>query len=441
VDALLPLRRPVPPELVSLLESQAGPAILLSPTYRIVATNQAYRDHYANELTVGTSRCFEISHGYDSPCDQNGESCPLKQAAETRQPARAFHVHQSPSGPEHVDVKLTPLLDERGEVSYYLERVKVIDSASARGHGTFVGRSAAFTRVVELIQRAAQFEVPVLVLGESGTGKELAANALHAAGSRATGPFVPVECSGLPEALFESELFGHARGAFTGAESSHTGLVEAAKGGTLFLDEIGDVPLSMQIKLLRLIESGTYRRVGETQRRPLEARVVLATHRDLASGVRDGWFRRDLYYRINAFPIELPPLRDRRDDLPLLVDAILQATGSSKTLDTAALRWLEQQSLPGNVRELRNLLERAHMLADGDTIGVPHLSPLGSTGQPPSTALQWARPEIRPLRDVEREYLTWARDSFSGERSELAVKLGLSERTLYRKLKALEDET
>ena len=438
MDALVKLRRPVPPELVSLLEARPGPTILLSPTYRIVATNQAYRDHYADDLVLGRSRCFEVSHGYASPCDENGESCPLKQALETRRASRAFHVHQSPSGPEHVDVQLTPLFDEHGEVSYFLEAVEVIDAASARGTGTFVGRSAAFNRVVELIQRAAKFDVPVLVLGESGTGKELAAKALHAAGPRATGPFVPVECSGLPEALFESELFGHARGAFTGAEKAHTGLVEAAKGGTLFLDEIGDVPLSMQIKLLRLIESGTYRRVGETVRHPLEARVVLATHRDLARGVREGWFRRDLYYRINAFPITLPPLRERRDDLPLLVDAILQSTGCDKRLDDAASKWLQRHPLPGNVRELRNLLERANMLADGDVISVAHLAPLDRGLNASSETSRWSRDEIRPLRDVEREYLTWARDNFDGERSELATKLGLSERTLYRKLKSLD---
>ena len=422
-----------------MLEAQPGPAILLSPTYRIVATNAAYRAHYTDELVLGSSRCFEISHGYTSPCDENGESCPLKQARETRRASRAFHIHQSPCGPEHVDVQLTPLFDERGEVSYFLEAVEVIDAASARGTGTFVGRSSAFTRVVELIHRAAKFDVPVLVLGESGTGKELAAKALHAAGPRATGPFVPVECSGLPEALFESELFGHARGAFTGAERSHAGLVEAAKGGTLFLDEIGDVPPSMQIKLLRLIESGTYRRVGETVRRPLEARVVLATHRDLSDGVREGWFRRDLYYRINAFPITLPPLRARREDLPLLVATLLESLGCDKRLDDDALKWLERHPLPGNVRELRNLLERANMLADCEVIGVAHLGTLGSEREPTTDGARWARAEVRPLRDVEREYLAWARDNFEGERGELAAKLGLSARTLYRKLKSLED--
>ncbi len=439
MDDLVTLRRPVPAELVSLLESQAGPAILLSPSYEIVATNRAYRDHYDNEVVLGQSHCYAVSHGYDSPCDENGESCPLRQATQTLRPARVFHVHQSPHGPEHVDVQLTPLLDGDGQVAFFLEQVQVIEAASAAGTGTFVGRSVSFMRVVELIQRAAQFDVPVLVLGESGTGKELAAKALHAAGSRRDGPFVPVECSGLPEALFESELFGHTRGAFTGADKSHEGLVDAAKGGTLFLDEIGDVPPSMQIKLLRLIESGTYRRVGETQRRPLEARIVLATHRDLELGVREGWFRRDLFYRINAFPIELPALRDRRDDLALLVNTILDNSGCTKTLDAAALAWLEQHPLPGNVRQLRNLLERAQMLADGDEIRLEHLSATGpSPRQGGEGAAAWSRAEIRPLRDVEREYLMWARDNFEGERSELANKLGLSERTLYRKLSSLD---
>lgn len=439
MDPLVNLRRPVPAELVSLLESQSGPAILLSPNYTVVATNAAYRNHYENDLVVGTSRCFEVSHGYATPCNENGESCPLQEAASTRRPARAFHVHQSPTGPEHVDVQLTPLLDEHGEISYFLEQVQVIEASSARAQGTFVGRSPAFMRVVELIQRAARFDVPVLVLGESGTGKELAAKALHGAGPRAGGPFVPVECSGLPEALFESELFGHARGAFTGADKAYTGLVEAAKGGTLFLDEIGDVPLSMQIKLLRLIESGTYRRVGETERRPLEARVVLATHRNLSLGVTEGWFRRDLFYRINAFPIELPPLRQRTGDLPLLVDAILESTGCRKRLGPAAMQWLEAHPLPGNVRQLRNLLERAHMLSDGDTITVAHLgSPDSLEPAPAGDVPGWAKPELRPLREVERAYLGWARDTFTGERSELAARLGLSERTLYRKLKGLD---
>lgn len=435
---LVTLRRPVPAELVPLLENQPGPAILLSPSYEIVATNRAYRDHYDNEVVLGKSRCFEVSHGYDSPCDENGESCPLRQATQTLRSARVFHVHQSPHGPEHVDVQLTPLLDDDGQVAFFLEQVQVIEAASAKGSGAFVGRSAAFMHVVELIQRAARFDVPVLVLGESGTGKELAAKALHAAGSRRGGPFVPVECSGFPEALFESELFGHTRGAFTGADKSHAGLVDAAKGGTLFLDEIGDVPPSMQIKLLRLIESSTYRRVGETQRRPLEARIVLATHRDLELGVREGWFRRDLFYRINAFPIELPPLRDRPGDLRLLVETILDSSGCTKRVHGGALAWLEQHPLPGNVRQLRNLLERAQMLADGDEIRLEHFDGLrpsverGGEQNAPS-----ARPEIRPLREVEREYLMWARDHFEGERSELATKLGLSERTLYRKLRSL----
>lgn len=433
MDELVPLRRPVPSELVAQLECKAGPAILLSSDYEIVATNQAYRDHYDNEIHLGTSRCYEVSHGYTTPCDDNGESCPLRQATDSRRRARVFHVHQSPAGPEHVDVQLTPIIDGEGDISYFIEEIRVLETTSAKT-GSFVGRSSAFMRVIELIERASGFDVPVLILGESGTGKELAAKALHAAGPQRNGPFVPVECSGLPDALFESELFGHTRGAFTGADRHHTGLVEAAKGGTLFLDEIGDVPLSMQIKLLRLIESGTYRRVGETERRPLEARIVLATHRNLERGIEEGWFRADLYYRINAFPIELPPLRERRDDLRLLVDAILTSSGCSKTLDERAFAWLQRHPLPGNVRQLRNLLERGQMLADEDTIRLEHF-----TASPQQLSTEAPAPtKIRTLREVEREYLRWARDNFEGERSDLASKLGVSERSLYRKLKTLE---
>lgn len=427
------LRRPVPADVVSDLERKPDPAILLSLDYEIVATNQAYREHYDNEIILGTSRCYEVSHGYDTPCDDNGESCPLRQATASRGLARVFHVHQSAAGPEHVDVQLTPVIDGDGDITYFVEEIRVLETTDAKS-GSFVGRSSAFMRVIELIQRASGFNVPVLVLGESGTGKELAAKALHAAGPQREGPFVPVECSGLPDALFESELFGHTRGAFTGADRQHIGLVEAAKGGTLFLDEIGDVPLSMQVKLLRLIESGTYRRVGETQRQPLEARIVLATHRNLERGIEEGWFRPDLYYRINAFPIELPPLRERRGDLRLLVDAILASSGCAKTVDERAFAWLERQPLPGNVRQLRNLLERGQMLADEDTIRLEHFTGATQRVQTQAPSLE----TIRTLREVEREYLRWARDSFPGERSELASKLGLSERSLYRKLKNLE---
>ncbi len=441
---LTQIRTPVSAELASTLEHIREPAILLSRDYRVLAMNDAYRAHYgADGVVTGESRCFHISHGYDSPCDENGESCPLRATLDSRRVSRVFHVHQSPEGPEHVDVELRPIFDDEGDIRYFIEKIHVIEEASATVDGQFVGRSPAFMRVVELLRRAAQGDVPVLLLGESGSGKELAARALHSASNAARGPFVPVECTGLPEALFESELFGHARGAFTGADRARSGLVEAAASGTLFLDEIGDVPLSMQVKLLRLIESGTFRRVGDTELRPAQFRLVLATHRDLDAMVREGTFRQDLYYRINAFPVQLPPLRERPGDIPLLAEAMLRTIGTSKRLGLAALKALQTYGFPGNVRELKNILERAVLLADQDVIELHHLPMLvqDGAGLPPPT-LPYSLFEgshdsdIRPLRDVEADYLRWAEANFDGDRRELARQLGVSERTLYRKLES-----
>ncbi len=442
-EAQLSTPRPSP-QLREELEAITEPAILLSRDYRILAANAAYAAHYGTRPKAGVDRCFAVSHGYESPCDENGESCPLRASLASRATERVFHVHEHAEGPEHVDVELRPILDDAGEVRFFLEIITPLTLASARAAGAFVGRGAAFLEVLGLLKRAAPSEVPVLLLGESGTGKELAARALHAASERREGPFVPVECSGLGEGLFESELFGHARGAFTGAHARKTGLVEAAAGGTLFLDEIGDVPLALQVKLLRLLESGTYRPVGDVQPRRADFRLVCATHRDLDARVADGRFRRDLYFRINAFPVPMPPLRERREDLPLLTEALLRGTG--KRVGPAGLAVLRAHDWPGNVRELRNVLERAVLLADRELIEPRHL--LGGR-VPEARALSTAGPwpwgdDVLPLAEVEARYVRWAAARLSGDRRRLADALGLSERTLYRRLRdarAQDDES
>ncbi|MEM1416527.1 MAG: sigma-54 dependent transcriptional regulator [Myxococcota bacterium] len=344
-------------------------------------------------------------------------------------------MHDHADGPEHVDVELRPILDAAGEIRFFLEVVTPLTLASARAAGAFVGRGPAFLEVLGLLRRAAPSEVPVLILGESGTGKELAARALHAASERREGPFVPVECSGLGEGLFESELFGHAKGAFTGAHARKTGLVEAAAGGTLFLDEIGDVPLALQVKLLRLLESGTYRPVGDVQPRRADFRLVCATHRDLDARVADGRFRRDLYFRINAFPVPMPPLRERREDLPLLTEALLRGTG--KRLGPEGLETLRGHDWPGNVRELRNVLERAVLLSDRELLEPRHL--LGrrlEPSEPAPAAGPWPWGDaVLPLAEVEARYVRWAAARLPGDRRQLADALGLTERTLYRRLR------
>jgi two-component system, NtrC family, response regulator HydG len=260
-----------------------------------------------------------------------------------------------------------------------------------------------------------------------------------------------VDCASLPETLFESELFGHERGAFTGANTGKPGLVEAASGGTLFLDEVGDIPLPMQVKLLRLLESGTYRRVGSTELRRTDVRVVAATHRDLKGMVADGCFREDLYYRMSTFPITLPALRDRVEDIPLLAVALLARVAPQRrmSLSTGALAVLQRHAFPGNVRELRNVLERAALLADGASIEPVHVERALGSDEPASArrASGPTSPEGLPasasdasLRSVERAALQAQLKAHRGSRAELARKLGISERSLYRKLRDIDQE-
>ncbi|KIF83780.1 Fis family transcriptional regulator [Noviherbaspirillum autotrophicum] len=426
--------------LISYLEQEAQPMIVLDTEYNILAANTAYQRQFgtADKPYIG-HKCYRVSHHYHVPCDQAGEHCPMKKAFEKRGPDRVLHIHHTPRGPEHVDVELRPILDEQREVVAYVERLAVVRNASARPSAEgLVGRSAAFNAALSALQRVAPSMLPVLLQGESGTGKELFARAVHEASERAHGPFVVVDCSGLTETLFESELFGHEKGSFTGANARKHGLVEMAQGGTLFLDEIGDVPLAMQVKLLRLIESGTFRRVGGLETLHADFRLVSATHKPLKAMMADGRFRQDLYYRISAFPIHLPALRERNDDIPLLVNSMLQRSAAGKgkiTLDPAAMRRLQAYDWPGNIRELRNVLERALLFADDRVIRLEHLpTDLHPTvGAPPTATLQGMTTAGAPADETLRQALR----SFSGTRRELAAHLGMSERTLYRRMKAL----
>jgi DNA-binding NtrC family response regulator len=240
----------------------------------------------------------------------------------------------------------------------------------ALGFENLLGRSPAMTKIFELVRKAARSDANILVLGESGTGKELIARAIHANSPRATQPFVPVDCASLPEPLLESELFGHEKGAFTGAVKAKRGLIEVADRGTLFLDEIGELPMTLQAKLLRVLQERQLRHVGGTAQIDVDVRVVSATNRDLRESVAKSQFREELYYRVNVIAIELPPLRGRAGDLELLAHAFLKRYGGERVtgFDAAALQALEAYAWPGNVRELQNVIERACALADGDRI-------------------------------------------------------------------------
>lgn len=438
------------PELMSYLDGLSEPHILFDQQYRILAANHAYRKQFSPEHSVVGRTCYEVSHHFHVPCDQAGESCPLARARESGQRERVVHLHHTPRGEEYVNIELVPLLDARGEQAYFVEKMQALEVAHGRPIANgLIGRSPAFQTMLELVARVAPSMATVMLLGESGTGKELVARALHDASERAQRALVVVDCASIPESLFEAELFGHERGAFTGANFARGGLVEAASGGTLFLDEAGDIPLTMQVKLLRLLESGTYRRVGNSELRHADIRVVSATHRDLAGMVANGTFREDLYYRLATFPIHLPALRDRRDDIPMLTAALLARIDPKRKLKISATAeaFLRTQPFFGNVRELRNLLERGSILCDGDTLEPAHLllavqagvqMPTKTRTESGLTPLAPAQHPTQPLRAAEKDALRQLVMRHTGSRAELAQSLGISTRSLYRKLRDLE---
>jgi transcriptional regulator with PAS, ATPase and Fis domain len=294
-----------------------------------------------------------------------------------------------------------------------------------------IGRSAALCEVMRLVERAAPTDKAILIQGETGTGKELIARALHRASQRADQPMIVINCAALTESLLESELFGHEKGAFTGAVNAKQGLFELADGGTLMIDEIGEMPGSLQAKLLRVLEDGSYRRVGSLQECRVDVRLLAATNRDMAQEVKAGRFREDLYYRINVLSLELPPLRNREGDIPLLVERFL---GPSWRIEPAAMQALERYAWPGNIRQLINVIERSKILAEDSVIRLEDLP-----------AEMRSPPEIRracdcssgSLEQIERAHVVEVLEREQGNKVRAARALGVTRRSLYRLLKRL----
>ncbi|MEY3953914.1 MAG: hypothetical protein RLZZ397_794 [Pseudomonadota bacterium] len=438
-------------ELSSFIDGLTEPHILIDTEYRVLFANSSYKRNFQlSDEQLRGRHCYEVSHQYDKPCDQMGESCPMALAKASKDKARVLHLHHTPHGEQYVNIAITPLVHPNGEVHGFIERMDPIHHVhhEAKAQG-LTGQSAAFKKMLSWVGRVANTQASVLLLGETGTGKELLAQSIHATSDRRHKSFVPVDCSSLTETLFESELFGHEKGAFTDAHRAKAGLVETAHEGTLFLDEVGDIPLSMQVKLLRLLETGTYRRVGSPEQRHANVRIVSATHRNLDDMVQQGLFRRDLYHRLSTFPIQIPPLREREDDIPLLVDSLLQRMSSQYgkvKVEESALTWLRKQTFQGNIRELRNLLERAVILAETSTLNRSVLqmaSQMGQAGahtdEPESTPLAPNKHDSeQTLQHHQDQYLLDQLQTFKGSKAELARSLGLSERTLYRKIKELQ---
>lgn len=312
---------------------------------------------------------------------------------------------------------------------------------AVRGKTDIIGESAPMQRVKTLIERIAPTESSVLIQGETGTGKELVARSIHEHSDRAKKPFVPVNCGALPENLVESELFGHKKGAFTGADTPRKGLIEVANGGTLFLDELGELDKTMQVKLLRFLESGEVRRVGENEAFHVDVRIVCATNRDLQEMVKEGTFREDLFFRVNTFEIHLPPLRERKEDIPSLARTLVarhlkRPSVPESILDSTTVDALRRHDWSGNVRELANAVEHACILSGGQTILPEHL-PRNVTGKAAATGrpflvTNFARP--LSLREIEQEVIEQTLDKNHGDKPLTADELGIALKTLYNKL-------
>ena len=348
--------------------------------------------------------------------------------------------------PFEVDELIVQLerIDSHRAVRRELEQARVA-LLERRGDTTIVGQSSAIRRVLTMVDTVGASDVPTLVTGESGTGKELVARMLHERSSRRARPFVVVNCGALTETLIEAELFGHERGAFTGAVRKRDGRFKAADGGTLFLDEIAELPLSAQAKILRVLQEGTFEPLGTNQTAKVDVRIISATHRDLKRRTVENLFREDLFYRINVIQIELPSLRDRLEDLPLLFHHFLQRFAAKgrplPTVTPAAWAALATYSYPGNVREFSHAVEHACILSGGVAIDLHHLPPtIARSGDDLPDGTVTALPPLRPLslaiKDFEREYLTRAVRAAGGRRGRAAELLGISRKSLWEKLRA-----
>ena len=324
-------------------------------------------------------------------------------------------------------------------------RLPITPSEDLESTGQLLGESDQMQEIRHMIGKLARNQAPVFIAGESGTGKELAARSIHMQGPRADQPFVPVNCGAIPQDLVESELFGHRKGSFTGAVADKEGLFQAADSGTLFLDEVADLPLSMQVKLLRAIQEKSVRRIGDQKESPVDARIISASHKDLEAEVDNGAFRQDLFYRINVIDMRMPPLRERPEDIPELADHILSRialeTGREpQRLTDGALRLLKRHKFPGNVRELENILERAIALCDATVIDAEDLRlPSAATASTPSPG---EKPEDdKPLEDrleeMEKLAILKALDETHWNRTAAAKKLGMTPRSLRYRLSKL----
>lgn len=374
--------------------------------------------------------------------------------------ARDFVV--KPASPERIIVSIRNAL----EMKTLVKEVSRLKKTSGGGlkFDDLIGNAGTMRTVVAMGERGAKANIPILITGESGVGKEVIARAIQGASERSAQPFITVNCGAIPENLVESILFGHEKGSFTGANSKHLGKFQEAHTGTLFLDEIGELPLDMQVKLLRVLQEGEVDAVGSKRPTPVDVRIISATNRDLQDCVKDGTFREDLYYRLNVFPIAVPPLRDRREDIPALTDHFIKRFNAQERLSVSGasretLEMLQKYEWKGNVRQLENMIFRAMILSDGHTLhphdfpqvsgmapvmsaepksdldSLVHLSTQVDMSDDNAVSVLDREGHLRTLEEIERDLIQFAIENYSGHMSEVARRLGIGRSTLYRKVR------
>lgn len=440
-----------PVALQSLADLYAQPFVVIDGKLRVRLINRAFETAYgvARDDAVGRP-CHELLHadgGRPCPCGPDGSHCPFREVFAGVQGEICVNTYRDEDGSERLArIQGHPLHTASGEI--LLGELIEADEAPGPKLQTpptgprMVGDSANFRQVLGRLRLVAASAAPVLLEGATGTGKELAASYIHRHSPRASGPFVTLDCTTLGEDLFESEVFGHVRGAFTGSVGTRQGLFERADGGTLFLDEIGELPLAMQAKLLRVLESGQYRRVGSDQTQQADVRIVCATNRDLGNG---SGFRQDLYYRVACMRVRMPTLAERIEDIPTLAQELLLRIGASAQrafdLDPDALPLLQGHPFPGNIRELRNLLWVAATHSSDGRISAHQIAqalcvkPGSPESDAPSASTQATSAPDITLQDLEARHVRSLLATHGGNRRAVSMALKVSERTLYRKLK------
>jgi len=445
--------------LTSLVNSHAKPFVVIDRDYHILAVNKAYEQRYgiSSEESVGRM-CYQVSHGKNRPCSLEGEDCPHEQVFNNGESKACLHIHCDANHRMHqVRVSAYPLQGAGDELllGESIEDISIMNNYSS-GTERMVGESVEFLACIHQLNNAANSDAPVLLQGETGTGKELAAEYIHQHSARSNKPFQIIDSTVLADNLFESEMFGHANGAYTGSVGDTQGLFELADGGTVFLDEVGELPPSQQAKLLRVLENGEYRRVGGKRTRKTDVRIICATNRHLWESVIDGAFREDLYYRIACLNIRLPSLHERLDDVPVLARSLIEGINQSMSyncyLTPDVFESLKTYRYPGNIRELRNILFIAATRSQNGRIdaaliskvfdNLPHCADLHDVASQAIHEEVEADPPVQSesrvtLKDLETQHITELLDKYQGNRKKAAEALGISERTIYRKLKRL----